>query len=282
VPILCEGAVIGIISLESRDVAAFDESDISFVQRLADRIAIAMTNARLYADVKAANEAKSEFVSMVSHELKTPMTSIKGYARLLQMGSGGEISEKQRSYLNIINTSVDRMDALVQDLLDISRIETGRLKLELEPVRLTIVVDDIVRLLGHEFEARQHTLSIDVPRTLPPVRADRMRLAQVLTNLLSNAYKYTSTGGSVGVRAEVQDGSVLCSVVDTGIGISPQDQKKIFQKFFRADQEFVRQAGGTGLGLSIAKSIVELQGGEMWFESEPGQGSTFSFTVPLA
>jgi signal transduction histidine kinase len=241
-----------------------------------------MTNARLYADVKAANEAKSEFVSMVSHELKIPMTAIKGYTKLLQMGSGGQVNEKQRSFLGIINSSVDRMNALVQDLLDISRIETGRLKLELQSIRLETIVDEVVHLLRHEFETRQQKLSVAVPPDLPPIRADRARLTQVLTNLLGNANKYTPEGGSIGVHSEVHNGCVLCSVRDTGIGISPQHQKQLFRKFFRADDEYVREVEGTGLGLSIAKSIVELQGGEMWVESELGKGSVFNFTVPIA
>jgi len=282
VPITCEGEVIGVISLESRDTDVLDETDLAFVQRLADHISIAMTNARLYAGVKAANEAKSEFVSVVSHELKIPMTSIKGYTRLLQMGAAGDISEKQRSFLGIISRSVDRMHALVQDLLDISRIETGRIKLELRSVCLAAIVDEVVRLLRHEFETRQQILSLDAPPDLPPVRADRARLAQVLTNLLGNAYKYTPPGGSISLRAEVQNGTVLCSVADTGIGISPRDQGKLFEKFFRAEDEFVREVEGTGLGLSIAKSIVELQGGEIWVESELGKGTVFSFTVPVA
>jgi len=282
VPISFEGKVIGVISLESRETDVFDETDSAFMQRLADHISIAMTNARLYADVKAANKAKSEFVSVVSHELKVPMTSIKGYTRLLQMGAAGDISEKQRSFLDIINSSVDRMDALVQDLLDVSRIETGRMKLELRPVNLAAILDEVVRLLHHEFEARQQILSLDAPPDLPPVRADRARLAQVLTNLLGNAYKYTPPGGAVSLRAEIHNGTVLCSVADTGIGISPQDQGKLFEKFYRADHEFVRQVEGTGLGLSIAKSIIELQGGEIWVESELGKGSVFSFTVPVA
>lgn len=281
-PILREDQVLGVITLESREVAAFGGRDGAFVRRLADHIAIAMTNARLYADVKAANEAKSEFVSIVSHELKVPMTSIKGYAKLLQMGTGGQISEDQLSFLQVISNNVDRMDALVRDLLDVSRIETGRFKLEFQPVRLAAIVDEVVHLLRHEFETRQHTLLVDVSTDLPPVRADRARLAQVLTNLLDNAYKYTPPGGSVSIRAETQNSTVLCSVADTGIGISPLDQKKLFQKFFRADDKFVREAGGTGLGLSIAKSIVELQGGEMWAESKLGRGSVFSFTVPIA
>jgi signal transduction histidine kinase len=282
VPLTSEGQVMGVISLESRDIDAFDETDLAFMQRLADHISIAMTNARLYADVKAANEAKSEFVSVVSHELKAPMTSIKGYTRLLQMGAGGDISEKQRSFLDIINSSVDRMDALVQDLLDISRIETGRMKLELRPVSLAPVLDEVVRLLRNEFEARQQIFSLHAPPDLPPVRADRARLAQVLTNLLGNAYKYTPPGGSISLRAEVHNGTVLCSVADTGIGIAPEDQGKLFEKFYRANDDFVRQVEGTGLGLSIAKSIIELQGGEIWVESEVGKGSVFRFTVPVA
>ncbi len=280
VPITREGKVIGVISLESREAEAFGETDLAFMQRLADHIAIAMTNARLYADVKAANDAKSEFVSIVSHELKIPMTSIKGYTKLLQMGTAGQMSDKQISFLEIINHSVDRMDTLVQDLLDISRIETGRIKLECQPTQLMAIVNEVVNLLRHEFETRQQKLSIDMAADLPAVHADRARTAQVLTNLLGNAYKYTPAGGSISIRAEVQNGSVLCSVADTGIGISPQDQEKLFQKFFRADDELVREVGGTGLGLSIARSIVELQGGTMWVESELGKGSVFNFTMP--
>jgi signal transduction histidine kinase len=282
VPILREGRVIGVISLESRETAAFDERAQLFSQRLADHTAIAMTNARLYADVRAADEAKSEFVSMVSHELKIPMTTIKGYAKLLQMDDLDRVGDERRGFLEIINNSVDRMDALVRDLLDISRIETGRMKLEIQPVQLAAIVDEVVHLLQREFEARQHKLSVEVSPELPPVHADRSRLAQVLTNLLGNAYKYTPQGGSITVRARAQNGSVLCSVADTGIGISLEDQKRLFEKFFRADDDFVREVGGTGLGLSIAKSIVELQGGEIWTESEPGRGSVFSFTLPVA
>ncbi len=281
-PILREDHVLGVITLESRELAAFDEGDKAFMRRLADHIAIAMANSRLYADVKTANEAKSEFVSIVSHELKIPMTSIKGYAKLLQMGAGGQVSEEQRSFLKVISNNVDRMDTLVRDLLDVSRIETGRLRLECQPVHLAAVVEEVVSLLRHEFEMRQHSLSIDMPTDLPPIRADRTRLAQVLTNLLGNAYKYTPPGGAVSVRAEAQNGKIVCSVADTGIGISAQDQKRLFQKFFRADNKFVREVGGTGLGLSIAKSIVELQGGEMWAESELDKGSIFSFSVPIA
>ena len=299
VPIRREERVMGVISVESSEVAAFNEDDLIFMSRLADHAAIAIDNARLYSDLKQANEAKSEFVSMVAHELKTPMTSIKGYADLLFKGTVGEISETQQKFLRVIRSNVDRMNALVSNLLDLSRIESGRLKLNIQPVSIKAVVDEVVQTLQEGIRARNLTLTVEVPEDLPPVQADEDRLIQVLTNLLSNAYQYTLPGGRVSVKATVcpdsslPDGAqpvppgepgrrYLClSVSDTGIGISPKDQARIFNRFFRGDDPVVRETPGTGLGLSIAKSIVELHNGQMWFRSEPGQGSTFSFTIPL-
>jgi signal transduction histidine kinase len=300
VPILREDRVMGVISLEGSKLSIFDEDDLSFMTRLADHAAIAIENARLYSDLKQANEAKSEFVSMVSHELKTPMTSIKGYADLLFKGAAGEISEMQQKFLRVIRSNVDRMNTLVSDLLDISRIESGRLKLYIRSISIKTVVDEVVQIMQERIKAKELVLTVKVPEDLPPVRADADRLIQVLTNLMSNAYRYTLPGGKISVKATVwPDGSppgeakpvppdeqslrYLClSVSDTGVGISPKDQTRIFDKFFRGDHPVVRETTGTGLGLSIAKSIVELHEGQMWFQSEPGQGSTFSFTVPIA
>jgi signal transduction histidine kinase len=300
VPILREDRVMGVISLESSSLAAFDEDDLIFMTRLADHAAIAIENARLYSDLKQANEAKSEFVSIVSHELKTPMTSIKGYADLLFKGTVGEISEMQQKFLQVIRSNVDRMNALVSDLLDISRIESGRLRLQIQSVPIKAVVEEVVQTMQEGIKAKELALTVKVPEDLPPVRADTDRLIQVLTNLMSNAYRYTLPGGKISVKAIVwPDGPppgeakpvlpgeqrlrYLClSVSDTGIGISPEDQTRIFDKFFRGDDPLVRESPGTGLGLSIAKSIVELHDGQMWFQSELGQGSTFSFTVPIA
>ena len=291
---------MGVISVESSRSAAFDEDELTFMTRLADHAAIAIENARLYSDLKRANEAKSEFVSIVSHELKTPMTSIKGYADLLFKGAAGEISEMQQKFLRVIRSNVDRMNALVSDLLDISRIESGRLKLHIQPVPIKAVVDEVVQTMQERIKAKELALTVEVPENLPPVQADEDRLIQVLTNLVNNAYLYTLPGGKISVKAAVgPDGPspgeakpippseqplrYLClSVSDTGIGISPKDQTRIFDKFFRGDDPVVREITGTGLGLSIAKSIVELHEGQIWFQSEPGQGSTFSFTVPIA
>jgi signal transduction histidine kinase len=300
VPILREDRVMGVISVESSGLAAFDEGDLNFMTRLADHAAIAIENASLYSDLKQANEAKSEFVSIVSHELKTPMTSIKGYADLLFKGTAGEISEMQQKFLQVIRSNVDRMNALVSDLLDISRIESGRLRLHIQSVPIKAVVDEVVQTMQERIKAKELALAVKVPEDLPPVQADAGRLIQVLTNLMSNAYRYTLPGGKISVKATVWlDGprpgeakpvpsgeqrlGYLClSVSDTGIGISPKDQMWIFDKFFRGDDPVVRENTGTGLGLSIAKSIVELHDGQMWFQSELGQGSTFSFTVPIA
>jgi signal transduction histidine kinase len=300
VPIRREDRVRGVISVESSQLAAFDEDDLNFMTRLADHAAIAIENARLYSDLKRANEAKSEFVSIVSHELKTPMTSIKGYADLLFKGAAGEISGMQRKFLRVIRSNVDRMNALVSDLLDISRIESGRLKLRTRSIPIKAVVDEVVQTMQERIKAKELALTVEVPEDLPLVRADEDRLIQVLTNLMSNAYRYTLPGGTISVKATVwPDGpppgeakpvpsgeqrfQYLCLIVsDTGIGISPEDQKRIFEKFFRGDDPVVRETTGTGLGLSIAKSIVELHDGQIWFQSEPGQGSIFSFTIPLA
>jgi signal transduction histidine kinase len=300
VPIRREERVMGVISVESSKPAAFDEDDLAFMTRLADHAAIAIENARLYSDLKRANEEKSEFVSIVSHDLKTPMTSIKGYADLLFKGTAGEISEMQQKFLGVIRSNVDRMNALVSDLLDISRIESGQLKLHIRSIPVKAVVDEVVQTMQERIKAKDLALSIEVPEDLPLVRADEDRLIQVLTNLISNAYRYTLPGGKISVKATVRSDSLLpgeaesvppgeqplqylcLSVSDTGIGISPKDQTRIFGKFFRGDDPVVHENAGTGLGLSIAKSIVELHDGQMWFQSESGQGSTFSFTVPLA
>jgi PAS domain S-box-containing protein len=225
---------------------------------------------------------KSEFVSTVSHELRTPMTSIKGYIDLMYSGMAGNITPKQERFLQIVKTNADRLTLLVNDLLDISRIEMGRLKLNPKPVELSNTVDVVLDNHAPEAQQRQQTLRNEIEDPLPLVQVDPARLAQVLTNLVSNAVHYTPNGGSISVRAEVVDDVVQIHVQDTGIGIKEEDKSKLFSRFYRAEDPLVQARSGTGLGLVIVKSIVELHGGEMWFESTPGQGSTFSLSLPLA
>jgi signal transduction histidine kinase len=287
VPVLNQDEVRAVISLESPHCNAFDQHDMDFITRLADHAAIAIQNARLYQQARAANQAKTEFMSVASHELKIPMTSIKGYAKLLTLGAGGDLNPRQREFLEIISANVDRMDRLVADLLDVSRIEAGRLHLEMGRVSLTEVIETVIKSVKAQIDAKQLTLTVDVPTVLPPIWGDHGRVVQILTNLISNAYKYTPEGGQIRIAANGQTdaGSSEClsiSVSDTGVGISPEDQQKLFTKFFRADDPRVRDVPGTGLGLSITRSLVEIHGGEIWFQSEPDQGTTFTFTLPIA
>ncbi len=282
VPIWREERIIGIIVLESSEPGEFDQDALDFVVRLADHAAIAIENARLFAAVEAANRAKTDFISFVSHELKQPMTAIKGYTDLLVKGLAGDLTDTQRSFLEVIRSNVNRMDTMVQELLDISRIEAGRLRLEIGQVALREAIEEAVRVIRQEIEAKRQTLEVEITEPLPPVRADRNRVVQILTNLLSNAYKYTPEEGHIRVTVQPNSGFVVCSVSDTGIGIAPEEQERLFTKFFRSQHPVVRNVPGTGLGLVITKSLVELQGGQIWVESEPGKGSTFTFTLPVA
>lgn len=286
VPIRRASEVVGVLNLESPRPNAFNIVEFDSAIRLAEHAAVAISNARLYEEVKRANEAKSEFVSIVSHELKTPMTSIKGYTDLLIKGAGGSLNDLQQQFLGTVRSNVDRMSTLVGDLLEISRIETGRLKLDIKPVSIGEVIEETLRTTQRQIEEKQQALEVKVPSDLPAVMGDRARLIQVMTNLISNAYKYTPNGGRIQISAEPKvngaPGFVRCAVRDSGIGISEEDQTKLFTKFFRSGDPAVREVTGTGLGLSITKSLIELHGGQIWVESQLGHGSTFIFTVPMA
>lgn len=289
VPISREGVVAGYIVLESNRLAAFKPEDLEFAARLADHAAVAIENARLYGAVKRANDAKTEFVSFVSHELKTPMTSIRGYTDLLEKGLVGPVTDMQRQFLTTIRSNVERMSTLVSDLNDTSRIESGRLRLNPVDVSFRTIVEETLHAMQGQIDAKHQTLEVLVADDLPLVHGDQVRLGQALTNLLSNACKYTPENGHITVRvmpqapAEGQAAEfVRCEVEDTGIGMSPEDQKRLFQKFFRSENPDARQVPGWGLGLHIVKNLVELQGGQVTVRSELGKGSTFAFTVPIA
>jgi signal transduction histidine kinase len=237
-----------------------------------------------------ANRAKSEFISVVTHELKSPIAAVKGYGDLLLMGAAGKISEQQTEFVEVIQVNADRMNRLTSDLADVSRIESGHLRLELEPTPLNNVVNEIIKSTRAQLESKNQQLINEVPEDLPWVLADRSRLIQIMTNLVSNAHKYTPENGEITIYAEQTrslwstegDADILLVAVrDNGIGISPEDQSFIFQKFFRAADEKARLSPGTGLGLNITKNLVEMQGGYICFESEYRQGTTFYFTIPF-
>ena len=233
-------------------------------------------------DAVAANKSKSEFVSVVSHELKLPMTSIKGYSDLMLSGATGALNENQTNFLNTIRNNVNRMATLVSDLADISRIESGNIRLEPREVPVWDVIDEVVSLTRTQVTQKNQTVTVNIPNELPKAWCDRNRLAQILTNLVSNANKYTQEGGAIVVHATREDGMIQIKVEDNGLGMTPEDQEKLFSKFFRSADEKIREAPGTGLGLSITKNLIELQGGKIWFESEFRKGTSFFFTVPVS
>lgn len=288
IPIRREAQVIGLILLES---TSDSQGNLAFLNRLSDNAAIAISNAQLYDAVQRANVAKSDFVSFVAHELKNPMTSIKGYTELLAAGSVGTVNEMQANFLSTIRSNVERMSALVSDLNDNAKIEAGRLRLDYKPVDVADIVDEVIRSTTRQIEDKKQSVEIHLAPRLPQVWADRIRVGQVLTNLVSNAHKYTPEGGVILVGAEAANNQwdpegarqvVHIWVKDNGIGINIEDQVKIFQKFFRSDDSKAREAPGTGLGLNITKSLVEMQGGRIWFDSEFRKGTTFHFTIPVA
>ena len=230
---------------------------------------------------------KTEFVSTVSHELRTPLTAIKGYIDLMVSGRTGEVNEVQREFLTMVQVSTRRLTNLINDLLDVSRIESGRMAVRRESVDYLPLVRDALRIMANEAERKGITLELEAPAdpasaALPPVSGDADRITQVLVNLLSNGIKYTQAGGRVSVSIAPEAGFVTTTVADTGIGISAEDQKKLFQKFFRADNSTTRDAGGTGLGLAITKAILDKMRGSIRVESAPGEGSRFIFTLPVA
>ncbi|HEV2123730.1 MAG TPA: ATP-binding protein, partial [Chloroflexota bacterium] len=244
-----------------------------------------MMNAALERQANAereANRVKDEFISLVSHELRTPLTSIKGYVDLLLDGEVGEIGEEQREFLTIVKNNADREVALVNDLLDISRIEAGKVELLRTAVDLGALVDGVARGLRPQMEAKGQQLHLNIPEDLPAVDGDANRISQILTNLIGNAHKYTPANGHITVAAKQYDSEVQLDVRDTGVGLTPEEQTHLFQKFYRAKNRATQEVGGTGLGLAITRQLVHLHGGEIWVKSTPGEGSTFSFTLPVA
>jgi len=223
---------------------------------------------------------KNEFISTVSHELRTPMTSIKGYTDLLVNNKVGPLSDMQRKFVYVIKNNADRLSSLVNDILDISRIDTGRVKLEPQYIDLETLVNNIIPSFSNQLEEKDLSFSADIPETLPKVFADSNRVTQILVNLLGNAIKYTHPDDSVSLKLTPLGKFVQIDVGDTGLGLSEEDQAHVFDRFFRAERDADSLVDGTGLGLPIAKMFVEMMRGKIWVESELGVGSTFSFTLP--
>ena len=228
---------------------------------------------------------KSEFVATVSHELRTPMTSIKGYVEVLLMGAAGELSEQQVQFLDVVQTNTERLNILVNDLLDVSRIDAGKYELAMQPLRLQDLAEAVVLDQLNQAETANKPISIEysIPVDLPRVRGDRDRVRQILSNLVRNAYHYTPANGKIEIQAVLLDEEIQVDVTDDGIGITAEEQERIFERFYRGEDPLVLATSGTGLGLAIVQQLIELHGGRIWVKSDGilGKGSTFSFILPI-
>jgi two-component system phosphate regulon sensor histidine kinase PhoR len=232
-------------------------------------------------ELRRLERVRQDFVANVSHEFKTPLTAIQGFAETL-LGGALEDPKNNRRFLEIMRDHANRLARLTDDLLKLARIEAGKLEVEFSPVGVIEIVERCAETALLKASRKQITLEIDVPPGLPAVRGDASLLRDVLQNLVDNAIQYTAPGGHIRVSASAGSREVVITVSDTGIGIPVADQERIFERFYRVDAARSREAVGTGLGLSIAKHIVEAHGGRLWVESNVGQGSRFSFSIPLA
>jgi signal transduction histidine kinase len=293
VPIQAHGQRLGSLHINHHRPGTFGQADLHIAEALAFQAGAAIERAvlveaeRVQMQARLAAEArfgvlKDEFVALVSHELRTPLTSIKGYADLLLAGEAGELSEEQQAFLAVITRNVDREVMLVNDLLDLSRLEANQVELTPIPLDLSMVLRDVITLLRPQLQAKRQCLTLALPARLPTVIGDLARLTQVFTNLVSNAHKYTKEHGEISVRAQMFQGCVCIEVCDNGIGLTAEEQARLFTKFFRAQQRIVQEAGGTGLGLAITRALVERHGGTISVASSPGKGSTFTVSLPSA
>ena len=287
-PMLFEGQAIGAICVSRSVAGPFGEKQIALLRTFADQAVIAIQNARLFreiqeksAQLEVANKHKSEFLANMSHELRTPLNAIIGFSEVLMERMFGEVNEKQLDYLKDIHESGRHLLSLINDILDLSKIEAGRMDLEVSSFHLPSALSNAMTLVRERAQRHGIALGLEVDQRLGEIAADERKVKQILLNLLSNAVKFTPDGGRVDVAARLDTTKVEIAVRDTGVGIAPEDQQAVFEEFKQVGRDYTRKAEGTGLGLALTKRFVELHGGEIRLESVPGKGSTFTFTLPV-
>ena len=296
IPLKIGEQVIGALDVQSTQVDDFSPDDVSVLQALANQIAVAVNNARSYelaqkamAEMREVDRLKSQFLANMSHELRTPLNSIIGFSRVILKGIDGPINELQQQDLSAIYNSGQHLLGLINDVLDLSKIEAGKMELSFDDgVKLNELINSVMSTAAGLVKDKPIQLVRELADDLPPVRADSMKVRQVVLNLLSNAAKFTDKG-TITVRSELASAAqpdgrpvVLVSVIDSGPGITLEDQEKLFQPFSQVDGSMTRKTGGSGLGLSISRHLVEMHGGRIRVKSEAGKGSTFFFTLPVA
>jgi signal transduction histidine kinase len=287
IPLLGADRIVGALVVRRRAPGEFPKSAVDLLQTFAAQSVLAIQNARLFSEIgekskqlEVASQHKSQFLANMSHELRTPLNAILGYTELILDSIYGETPEKMRGVLERVQSNGKHLLGLINDVLDLSKIEAGQLTLSLSDYSIKDVVNGVFVAVESLATEKKLALKVEVPAGLPLGRGDERRLTQVLLNLVGNAIKFTDTG-EVAIRASASNGSFTVAVHDTGPGIAESDRVKIFEEFQQADTSATKKKGGTGLGLSIAKRIIEMHGGRIWVESDLGHGSTFSFTVPV-
>jgi signal transduction histidine kinase len=288
VPLLREERILGALTVWRRETGSFSTEVVNLLQTFATQSALAIQNARLFREIEdksqqieAANRHKSEFLANMSHELRTPLNAIIGFSEVLGERLFGELNEKQAEYTEDILSSGRHLLSLINEILDLSKVEAGRMELELATFDLPLAIDNARTFVRERATRHGITLDVAVDDRLGEIVGDERKIKQILLNLLSNAVKFTPEGGRIGIKARQADGSVEISVSDTGIGIAPEDQARIFEEFRQVGADYAHKSEGTGLGLTLAKKFVELHGGRIWVESEVGKGSRFIFTLPI-
>ncbi|OGS01865.1 MAG: hypothetical protein A3G41_02745 [Elusimicrobia bacterium RIFCSPLOWO2_12_FULL_59_9] len=287
-PLRQETKTIGVLRVGSLKKNFFTQDQIHLVHLVAEEASVIVEGAMLYKrlahtaeELKRLNRVKDDFLSTVSHELKTPLTTIKGFIAILLMEEAGNLNDQQKQFLKMVTGSVGRLEALISDLLDIAKLEGG-VAMETEPVSLIELAKACVESLSVRAGQKNIKLEGEFPSSMPVVLADQQWISQVIDNLISNAIKFTPEGGRVTVSVQDKGGLALVCVQDTGVGIKEEERQNLFHKFYRAPSHAAMNVPGTGLGLAITKSVVEKHGGNIWVESTKGEGSKFYFVLPVA